>query len=73
MDTRVITMTSQTIAIKAQWTLQSSGINCIFVRPSPRQTPRGCTWGIQIDVYSVNSAVYVLENAQIPFGEIIRI
>ena len=73
MDTRVITMTSQTIAIKAQRTLQRSGIKCKIVRPSPRRTPRGCTWGIQIDVYSVNSAVYVLENAQIPFGEIIRI
>lgn len=73
MDTRVITMTSQTIAIKAQRTLQRSGIKCKILRPSPRQTPRGCTWGIQIDVYSVNSAVYVLENAQIPFGEIIRI
>lgn len=73
MDERVITVTSQTIAIKAQRLLRKSGIKCKIVRPSPRQTPRGCTWGIQIDVFSVNNAIYLLEDAQIPFGEVIRI
>ena len=73
MDTRVLTFTSQTIAMKAQRMLQRNGIRCKIVRPSPKQTPRGCTWGIGLDVYDVNSAVYVLENAQIPFGEVIRI
>ena len=73
MDTRVITVTTQTTAIKAQRTLQRNGIPCKIVRPSPKQTPRGCTWGIGLDVYSVNSAIYLLEDAGIPFGDVIRI
>ena len=73
MDTRVLTFTSQTIAMKAQRTLQRNGIHGKIVRPSPKQTPRGCTWGIALDVYDVNAAITVLDGANIPFGDVIRI
>ena len=39
MDVRMITVSSQTIAIKAQRMLRKNGIRCKIVRPSPRQTP----------------------------------
>lgn len=73
VDMRVITVTSQTTAFKAVRTLQKNGISCKIVRPSPKQTPRGCTWGIQVNVFAVNTAVFLLNQAQIPYGEVIRI
>ncbi len=71
MDVRVITIASQTAAIKAQRMLRKNGIRCRIVRPSPRQTPHGCGWGLQLDVYSVNAAIDFLEAADIPFGDVI--
>ena len=71
MDVRMITVSSQTIAIKAQRMLRKNGIRCKIVRPSPRQTPHGCGFGLQVDVYSVAAAMGFLEAADIPFGDVV--
>lgn len=73
MDTRVITMSSQTLAIKAQRMLQKNGISARVVRLSPRQTPRGCSFGLRIGVLSVSQAAFLMANAGIAMGEIINI
>ena len=71
MDVRMITVSSQTIAIKAQRMLRKNGIRCKIVRPSPSQTPHGCGFGLQVDVYSVAAAMDFLEAADIPFGDVV--
>lgn len=73
MDTRVITMPSQTLAIKAQRLLQKGGISVQIVRPNPKETPHGCTWGLKISVFSVNRAILLMREEGIPIGGIMNI
>ncbi len=72
MEMRVLTMTSQTNAIKAQRLLQRNGIPARMIRVSPKRTKNGCSWGLRMDVYAVNLAVMLLEKEGISFGEILQ-
>ena len=71
METRILTMTSQTIAVKAKRLLEKNGIYVRIVRPSPTLTPKGCSFGLQIDERLLASAIKYLEQNDIPYGEII--
>lgn len=71
METRVLTQTSQTNAIKAQRLLQRYGISAKIIRISPKMTKNGCSFGLRVDSYAVNQAVLLLENEGINFGEIL--
>lgn len=73
MERRVLTMTSQTLALKAKRVLFREGISVKIVRPSPKLTPRGCTFGLEMDIRQISRAIYILEEHQIPFGEIMSI
>ncbi len=70
---RILTMTSQTLAIKAKRSLEKKGISVRIVRPSPKQTPRGCSFGLQAEDRLFSYILYYLEQEKIPFGEIIDI
>ncbi len=71
MDTRTLTMTSQTLAMKAKRLLERNGIYVKIVRPSPNLTPKGCSFGLQIDSRLLASAIKYLEQNGISYGEVI--
>ena len=71
MDTRILTMTSQTVAMKAKRLLEKNGIYVKIVRPSPILTPKGCAFGLQVSDRVLASAIKYLEQNDIPYGEII--
>lgn len=71
METRILTMTSQTLAVKAKRLLEKDGIYVRIVRPSPNLTPKGCSFGLQINERVLASALKYLEQNDIPYGEII--
>ena len=71
METRILTMTSQTNAMKAKRLLEKNGIYVRLVRPSPKLTPKGCSFGLQTDDRLLSSAIKYLEQNDIPYGEII--
>ncbi len=73
MDMRILTMPSQTLAMKAKRVLYRSGIDVRIVRPSPKLTPRGCTWGLEMAGHMISRAIAVLEENRMPFGEILGI
>lgn len=67
---RILTMTSQTAAMKAKRALEKKGIYVRIVRPSPKLTPKGCSYGLQTDERLISSVIYYLEQERIPFGEV---
>lgn len=69
---KILTMTSQTLAIKAKRVLEQKGISVRIVRPSPKLTPRGCSFGLQADEKLFSYILYYLKEEGIPFGEIIH-
>ncbi len=71
METRILTMTSQTVAVKAKRLLEKNGIYVRIVRPDPKLTPKGCSFGLQTDARVLASTVKYLEQNDIPYGEII--
>ncbi len=71
MERRVLTMRSQTLALKAKRALLRQGINTKIVRPSPRLTPGGCAFGLEMSAETVMRAMDILESDRIPFGEIL--
>ncbi len=71
IDPCVLTMTSQTLAIKAKRVLFRRGIPVKITRPSPRLTPHGCSYGLEMDAPMISRAIDILEENRIPFGEII--
>lgn len=73
METRILTMTSQTVAMKAKRLLEKNGIYTRIVRPSPKLTPKGCSYGLQMDVAILSIALKYLEQNNIPYGETIQV
>ncbi len=73
MERRVLTMTSQTLAMKAKRVLARADIFVRLVRPSPKLTPRGCSYGLEMYMGELSRAIDILEENRIPFGEIIGI
>ncbi len=71
MEMRILTMTSQTVAMKAKRLLEKNGIYARIVRPSPNLTPKGCSFGLQIDERLLATAAKYLEQNDIPYGEVL--
>ena len=71
METRILAMTSQTIAMKAKRLLEKNGIYTRIVRPSPKSTPKGCSFGLQMDAAILSVAIKYLEQNNISFGDTI--
>ena len=71
METRILTIASQTVAMKAKRLLEKNGIYTRIVRPSPKLTPKGCSFGLQIDNAILSVAVKYLEQNDIPYGAVL--
>ena len=70
---KILTMTSQTLAIKAKRLLEKQGIYVRIVRPSPQKTPNGCSFGLQTDERFFPYILLSLKQENIPFGEMIDV
>ena len=73
MERRILTISSQTLAMKAKRVLSRASIPVKIVRPSPRLTLRGCTFGLETEAYLISRMMNILEEHRIPFGEILDI
>jgi len=63
MDKRVITISSQTAAIKAQRLLESKRIRSRVVKLRPEQNERGCSHGVEVNESDLGAAtVLLMEN-----------
>ena len=71
METRTLTMTSQTVAMKAKRLLEKNGIYTRIVRPSPKSTTKGCAYGLQIEGALLSVATKYLEQNDIPYSDIL--
>ena len=71
MEMRTLTMTSQTVAMKAKRLLEKNGIYVRIVRPTPNLTHKGCSFGLQIDERLLATAVKYLEQNDIPYSEVL--
>jgi len=71
MEKSILTMTSQTLAMKAKRELEKNGIYVRIVRPNPTLTPKGCAFGLQMDGRVLPSAIKYLEQSEIPYGEVL--
>lgn len=71
MNTRVATLKTLNICIKAQRALEGYGYAVKIVSIDPRLTRHGCAYGIELDVRFEREIVSVLTRSGIYPGEII--
>ena len=67
----VIALSSVTYAMKGAALLRKNAIAAQTVRLEPKQTKRGCAYGLQIAKAHQNRAVLLLREAGIPFSQIL--
>jgi len=65
-NTSVIIIGSNTAALRAQRILKCAGIYSRTVRRT--NIGRGCVYGLEVENYNLNDAIYVLRKNQIQYG-----
>lgn len=71
MNTRVATLKTLNLCIKAQTALETRGHKVKIVSIDPRLTRRGCAWGIEFDAIFEREIVSSMRRLGIYPGEII--
>lgn len=71
MEKRIITLNSQTAAIRAHRALASCGIRAKVVRLSPSQSRRGCGHGVETDARDIKAATSCLYYSGINYSDVI--
>ena len=61
-----ISLPSVTWVMKAQDALREAGIEATAVRLRPGQSPKGCSWGVEVDRLNEDKADSILISADIP-------
>ncbi len=67
----IIVLSSMTISKRAQKGLQSFGIVSEIVSVDSKLTKNGCSFGLTVDCYKVDSAVEILDRKRIKHGEVL--
>ena len=67
----VIALSSVTYAMKGAALLRRHGIAAQTVRLEPKQTKRGCAYGLQLAALHQDRAAKLLKDAGIPFSEVL--
>lgn len=71
MKNTVITMNSETYAMKAKRTLSAYAIPSEVIKLDPESAKRGCAFGIELkNGYTADSAVRILTDAGIPYSKV---
>ena len=68
----IIAISSVNHAIRAEKFLSSNNFKVRIVKLQPNTTKKGCAYGLEISCKDVISAVSFLNNAGIPYSEIVR-
>lgn len=71
MDRRIITISSPTMAIKAARSLNKRGLRARTVKLLPGQSPKGCSAGVEVDLFKLNTALDILAEIGISYGGIV--
>ena len=67
--TCLITMRSETYALRAERVLRSRGIMVKMVKLEPEYSSRGCSYGIQLDCRNRTAALSVLNEINLPYSD----
>lgn len=70
MMTCLITMRSETYALRAERVLKNRGIAAKKVKLDGEYTSRGCSYGIQIDSRNRAVALSVLNEMSLPYSDV---
>lgn len=73
MEKRVITIESQTLAIKAQRLLTANKIRAKVIKLHPSQTSKGCTHGVEVLAQDIYAAKSVLRAGGIEYSAIVQL
>ena len=68
MNTTTITVGSVTYAIKVKKLLERAAIRSTLVKVDSSKSPKGCTYGININTASFYDAVAILKNTGIEYS-----
>ena len=68
--TCLITMRSETYALRAERVLKSRGINSKKVKLDGEYSSRGCSYGIQLDCRNRAVVLSVLNEMSLPYSDI---
>ncbi|MBE6717876.1 MAG: DUF3343 domain-containing protein [Ruminococcaceae bacterium] len=68
----IIAISSVNHAIRAEKYLSSNNLKVRIVKLQPNTTKKGCAYGLELNCKDINSAVSFLDNAAIPYSEIVR-
>lgn len=68
--TCLITMRSETYALRAERVLQNRGISAKKVKLDGEYSSRGCSYGIQLDCRSRAVALSVLSEMSLPYSDV---
>lgn len=72
MSKSIIALSSVNYAIKGERYLKGKGVNCNIVKLQPTETKKGCAYGLEINRIDLSVAAALLNNAGIPYTEIVR-
>ena len=67
--TCLITMRSETYALKAERVLRSHGINSKKIKLDGEYSLRGCSYGIQLDCRNRAAALSILNEINLPYSD----
>lgn len=70
MEKLIITISSQTAAIKAQRLLESKRIRSRVVKLRPEKNERGCSHGVEVDAENLGKATVLLTENGIQYSGI---
>jgi len=68
----VLTVYSQTLALKAQKTLETFAVPSRVVSVDPRRTKKGCSFGLSISEGDLSNADRILSRYGIKYSDILR-
>ncbi len=68
----IIAISSVNHAIRSEKYLFSKELNVRIVKLQPNTTKKGCAYGLEINCKDIPAALAFLDNAGIPYSEIVR-
>lgn len=68
----IIAISSVNHAIRYEKYLTQKGFNIRIVKLQPNTTKKGCAYGLEISCKDIPAALSLLDNANMPYSEVIR-
>ncbi len=68
----IIAISSVNHAIRSEKHLANNGLKTKIVKLQPNSTKKGCAYGLELNCKDVPVAISFLDNAGIPYSEILR-